>query len=75
MKLTPREQNLADGVRRGLRNAQIAAECGITEGTVKIYMTRLFIKLGVKSRLELAVRLAVCPKCGAGMLPAPPSLG
>ena len=37
-----------------MRNKQIAGEMGITEGTVKIYLFRLFHKLGVRNRFELA---------------------
>ncbi len=37
-----------------MRNKQIAGEMSITEGTVKIYLFRLFHKLGVRNRFELA---------------------
>ena len=52
--LTPREREIVTWLRRGLRNKQIAAEMNITEGTVKIYLFRLFQKLGVRNRFELA---------------------
>lgn len=52
--LTPREREIIVLLRQGLRNKQIAAEMGITEGTVKIYLFRLFHKLGVRNRFELA---------------------
>lgn len=52
--LTPREREIVTLLRQGLRNKQIAAEMGITEGTVKIYLFRLFHKLGVRNRFELA---------------------
>ncbi|MDE3196926.1 MAG: response regulator transcription factor [Acidobacteriota bacterium] len=52
--LTPRERELVGRLRNGLRNKQIAAEMNITEGTVKIYLFRLFHKLGVRTRFELA---------------------
>jgi DNA-binding NarL/FixJ family response regulator len=52
--LTPREREIVMRLRQGLRNKQIAAEMNITEGTVKIYLFRLFHKLGVRSRFELA---------------------
>jgi two-component system nitrate/nitrite response regulator NarL len=52
--LTPREREIIDRLREGLRNKQIAAEMNITEGTVKIYLFRLFHKLGVRNRFELA---------------------
>jgi DNA-binding NarL/FixJ family response regulator len=52
--LTPREREIVVLLRQGLRNKQIAGEMGITEGTVKIYLFRLFHKLGVRNRFELA---------------------
>jgi len=54
--LAPRERQLIGFVRQGLRNRQIAAELGVTEGTVKVYLHGVFEKLGVRSRTELAVR-------------------
>jgi DNA-binding NarL/FixJ family response regulator len=54
VSLTPREREIVMYLRQGLRNKQIAAEMGITEGTVKIYLFRLFHKLGVRNRFELA---------------------
>ena len=52
--LTPREREIVMRLRQGLRNKQIATEMNITEGTVKIYLFRLFHKLGVRNRFELA---------------------
>jgi two-component system nitrate/nitrite response regulator NarL len=54
--LTPRERDLIDLVRRGMRNREIAEELGVTEGTVKVYLHALFDKLGVDNRTELAMR-------------------
>ena len=54
--LSPRERKLVVLVARGLRNREIAAELGITEGTVKVYLHGIFEKLGVASRTELAIR-------------------
>ena len=54
VSLTPREREIVALLRQGMRNKQIAGEMGITEGTVKIYLFRLFHKLGVKNRFELA---------------------
>jgi DNA-binding NarL/FixJ family response regulator len=58
VSLTPREREIVGLLRQGMRNKQIAGEMGITEGTVKIYLFRLFHKLGVRNRFELA-------RCGA----------
>ena len=54
VSLTPREREIVTHLRQGLRNKQIAHEMNITEGTVKIYLFRLFHKLGVRNRFELA---------------------
>lgn len=54
VSLTPREREIVGHLRQGLRNKQIAALMDITEGTVKIYLFRLFHKLGVRNRFELA---------------------
>lgn len=54
--LAPRERQLVALVRQGLRNRDIAAQLGVTEGTVKAYLHAIFDKLGVASRTELAMR-------------------
>ena len=56
--LTRRERELIDLVRQGLRNRDIAAELGVTEGTVKVYLHAIFDKLKVENRTELALRAA-----------------
>jgi two-component system nitrate/nitrite response regulator NarL len=54
--LTPRERDLVDRDRQGLRNREIAVRLGVTEGTVKVYLHSIFDKLGVATRTELAIR-------------------
>jgi DNA-binding CsgD family transcriptional regulator len=53
--LTGREIQLIRLLALGLKNKEIAATLSITEGTVKVYLSRLFQKLGVKDRFELAL--------------------
>ena len=53
--LTARELELARLVARGLCNKLIAREVGITDGTVKFYLHRIYQKLGVAGRTQLAV--------------------
>lgn len=55
--LAPRERQIVEAVGRGLRNREIGAELGIAEGSVKVYLNRIFDKLGVENRTELAVRV------------------
>jgi two-component system nitrate/nitrite response regulator NarP len=56
--LSPRETELVQLVRQGLRNRDIADRLGITEGTVKVYLHSVFEKTGVANRTELAIRAA-----------------
>jgi two-component system, NarL family, nitrate/nitrite response regulator NarL len=53
--LTRREGQLVALLAHGLRNKQIATNLQIREGTVKVYLSRLFKKLGVSDRLEVAL--------------------
>jgi two-component system nitrate/nitrite response regulator NarP len=53
--LTEREKAIAALVAQGLRNREVAAELGMTEGTVKVYLHRIYEKLRVGSRTELAL--------------------
>jgi DNA-binding NarL/FixJ family response regulator len=54
-RLTPRELEIVDGVRRGETNKSIARQLSITENTVKHHLTTIFSKVGVVTRLQLAV--------------------
>jgi DNA-binding NarL/FixJ family response regulator len=53
--LSPRESQLVTLLSRGLKNKEISYELGITEGTVKVYLSHLFQKSGAKDRFDLAV--------------------
>lgn len=53
--LTRRESQLVSLLAHGLKNKEIATALAISEGTVKVYMSKLFDKLGVKDRFELAL--------------------
>lgn len=53
--LTTREQQIFDLLREGLTNQQIANRIGLSENTVKHYMTPLLHKLGVRNRTEAAL--------------------
>jgi len=55
MGLTGREAHLIILVARGMKNKEIAAASGISEATVRIYLSAIFRKLGVKDRYELAI--------------------
>lgn len=55
IRLTKRESQLVALVSQGLKNKEIAAHLGISEGTVKTYFSNLFQKVGANDRLELAL--------------------
>lgn len=53
--LTNREGQLVSLLSQGMKNKEIAAILMVSEGTVKVYLSRLFQKAGVKDRFELAL--------------------
>ncbi|MFI5906039.1 LuxR family transcriptional regulator [Dactylosporangium sp. NPDC051541] len=52
--LSERERSVADLVRKGLTNRQIATRLGISTHTVNFHLRRIFQKLNISSRVELA---------------------
>jgi len=55
VSLTRREGQLVTLLSQGLKNKEIATCLGVSENTVKVYLSRLFQKVGVKDRFELAL--------------------
>ena len=55
--LTETERRIATLVAAGRANKQIAAELHITVRTVESNLTRVYRKLGIRSRSQLAARL------------------
>ena len=55
--LTAREADVAAAVVRGLGDAEIAAELGISYSTVRTHLKNIYRKLGVRSRTAMAARL------------------
>lgn len=53
--LTPRELQIIAGIAAGETNREIAERLSVREHTVKHHLTNIFDKVGVFSRLELAV--------------------
>ncbi|WP_345969127.1 response regulator transcription factor [Sulfurimonas sp. HSL1-6] len=53
--LSARERELAEMVALGMSNKEIAQTADITEQTVKTHLKTVYEKLGVASRLELAI--------------------
>jgi DNA-binding NarL/FixJ family response regulator len=53
--LTSREIEIISAIREGSSNREIASKLAISEETVKRHLSNIYAKLGVSSRLELAV--------------------
>lgn len=53
-RLTPREQNVASGLMRGLETKEIASELKIGTDTVKKHIEKIMRKAGVDNRTALA---------------------
>lgn len=53
--LSEREREVLEGIARGERNREIAERLGLSEKTVKHYVTNVLVKLQVRSRVEAAL--------------------
>lgn len=53
--LTPREIEIVQRIADGRSNKEVGEDCSIRERTVKHHLTNIFGKVGVSSRLELAL--------------------
>lgn len=54
IELTPQEDAVTALVAQGLSNREVAAELFVSPKTVQYHLTRVYAKLGVRSRAELA---------------------
>ena len=54
-RLSEKELQIISGVTQGMKNKDIAQEIGTTEQVVKNYLRKVYDKLGVSDRLELAL--------------------
>jgi DNA-binding NarL/FixJ family response regulator len=55
VSLSKRQSELVGLLTQGLKNKEIATALGISEGTVKAYLTTLYEKVGARDRFELAL--------------------
>jgi DNA-binding CsgD family transcriptional regulator len=55
--LTPTEHRVAELVAQGLTNAEVAATLFLSAKTVAAHLTHVYVKLGLRSRGELAHHL------------------
>jgi DNA-binding NarL/FixJ family response regulator len=54
-RLSPKEMSIITCVTEGKRNKEIAFQLGTTEQVIKNYLRKIYGKLGVSDRLELAL--------------------
>lgn len=53
-RLSPREREIARAAAQGLRNRAIAELLSVSEGAIKVALHRIYGKVGVENRIELA---------------------
>lgn len=56
-QVTPREQEIIRVILTGLSNQEIGKQLGISRETVKRHVRNIYDKLGVSTRMELALRV------------------
>lgn len=56
--LTPQERHVATLAAAGLTNAEIAGQLFVTTSTIEFHLSRVFRKLGITSRKQIARRLS-----------------
>jgi DNA-binding NarL/FixJ family response regulator len=57
-ELTAQEIRVAEAVARGLTNREVAAELFLSPKTIEFHLGRVYRKLGIHSRTELATLVA-----------------
>lgn len=56
--LTPQEREVAQLVGEGASNPEVADRLFISRRTVEYHLSKVYAKLGISSRTELAIRVA-----------------
>jgi DNA-binding NarL/FixJ family response regulator len=57
LELSPQQARIVELLLRGLRDKQIAKEMGLGVPTVRTYLGRIFLRVGVQDRVELILRV------------------
>src|SRR5256886_8492408 len=73
VQLTPKESLIVSCVTQGMKNKEIAVRVGTTEQVVKNYLRKVYDKLGVADRLELALFCLHNRILDNGLKPAEPA--
>ena len=55
LPLTERERQIILVLSEGITNKEIGRRLGLTEGTVKVHLHRIYRKLGIANRTALAI--------------------
>lgn len=53
--LTPRELDVLQLLTKGMTNREIAEALHLTPGTIRIYLSNIYLKLDVSSRTQAAI--------------------
>jgi DNA-binding NarL/FixJ family response regulator len=75
VQLTPKESVIVACVTQGMKNKEIAHRVGTTEQVVKNYLRKVYDKLGVADRLELALFCLHNKIVDTSSVPAAPKQG
>jgi DNA-binding NarL/FixJ family response regulator len=73
VQLTPKETMIVSCVTQGMKNKEIASRVGTTEQVVKNYLRKVYDKLGVADRLELALYCLSHHVVDSSKVPPPPA--
>lgn len=57
IRLTPREQDVARLIGQGFNNREVAQHADLSEQSVKNLVSRILKKMGLRSRVQLALRM------------------
>lgn len=60
-ELTSRERQVMRLIAKGLSNSKIGRQLNASEVTIKVHLSHIFLKLGVRNRTALAVLAARLP--------------
>jgi DNA-binding NarL/FixJ family response regulator len=60
-ELTSRERQVIRLIAKGLSNSEIGRQLNASEATIKVHLSHIFLKLGVRNRTALAVLAASLP--------------
>jgi DNA-binding CsgD family transcriptional regulator len=65
-ELTPQEERVAHAAAAGRQNAELAQQLSVSVNTIETHLRHIYAKLGIRSRSELAARMAEGRKNNGG---------